>query len=202
MKLQCRPHSVNLAENMALFMACSLRTKSTPSHVVAPSVILPLLSLSPSLPLSLPFSLPLSLPFSLSLPLSHLPSALPPSFPPAPSLLPPPPLFPSLPLSLSLFLPPSLSPSLSPFLSPSLSLSLPASLPQKYSTLAQVIPKTRFPRWKKTFELKMPQPSHEAGAPPPSIKIIVYNFDTFSQNQFMGEVRTVQQSFSAIARLS
>ena len=101
----------------------------------------------------------------------------------------------------------SLSHTPSLFLSPSFPLppsfhlpltSLSASFPQKYP---QVIPKTRFPRWKKTFELKMPQPSHEAGAPPPSIKIIVYNFDTFSQNQFMGEVRAYH-SISILARLS
>ena len=99
------------------------------------------------------------------------------------------PVSPSLTHPHSFLLPPSLSLSLT---------SLSAFFPQKYP---QVIPKTRFPRWKKTFELKMPQPSHEVGAPPPSIKIVIYNFDTFSQNQFMGEVRAYH-SISIVARLS
>ncbi|KAL5477805.1 hypothetical protein EMCRGX_G024652 [Ephydatia muelleri] len=53
-----------------------------------------------------------------------------------------------------------------------------------YST--QVIQKTRFPRWKKTFEFMAPKPITEPANG--MVVITVYNWDRLSQNQFMGQV--------------
>ena len=67
----------------------------------------------------------------------------------------------------------------------------------------QVMQKTRFPRWKKTFELMVPQTSQGAGATAQtSVKVVVYNFDTFSQNQFMGQVGACQRKWAWIRKVN
>jgi Ca2+-dependent lipid-binding protein len=43
--------------------------------------------------------------------------------------------------------------------------------------------KTRFPRWKKTFDLTVPNNLSDP------LKIIVYDKDKFLQDKFMGQVR-------------
>lgn len=47
-----------------------------------------------------------------------------------------------------------------------------------------MVQKTRFPRWKKTFELTVPKDSYDSKV----VKIVVYNFDKFTHNHFMGQV--------------
>ena len=52
-----------------------------------------------------------------------------------------------------------------------------------YVICLQVMSKTRFPRWHKTFELTMPKVLTEQ-----MLKIVVYNRDKFLQDKFMGQV--------------
>ena len=45
------------------------------------------------------------------------------------------------------------------------------------------MPRTRFPRWRKTYDLNMCRDTSEP------LKIVVYDKDKFSQDKFMGKVR-------------
>ena len=66
--------------------------------------------------------------------------------------------------------------SLSPLNSPSVSTCV----------CVQVMPKTRFPRWRKTFDLDM---CKDRTRP---LKIVVFDRDKFLQDKFMGQVRSGQ----------
>lgn len=50
----------------------------------------------------------------------------------------------------------------------------------------QVMTKTRFPRWRKTFDIPFPKRLVELEER--IVKIVVYDWDKFLHNKFMGEV--------------
>ena len=55
---------------------------------------------------------------------------------------------------------------------------------EEFST--HVIQKTRFPRWKKSFDLNVPK--HFSDQESQSLVIVVYDFDRLAHNKFMGQV--------------
>ena len=55
---------------------------------------------------------------------------------------------------------------------------------EEFST--HVIQKTRFPRWKKSFDLNVPK--HFSDHDSESLVIVVYDFDRLAHNKFMGQV--------------
>ena len=52
--------------------------------------------------------------------------------------------------------------------------------------LLQVIAKTRFPRWKKSFDIIVPRPMTTTQHR--TLKVTIYNWDKFTHNHFMGQV--------------
>lgn len=57
---------------------------------------------------------------------------------------------------------------------------------EEFST--QVIQKTRFPRWKKSFDLNVPRSFSDPDSK--SLIIVVYDFDRLAHNKFMGQAST------------
>ena len=55
---------------------------------------------------------------------------------------------------------------------------------EEFST--QVIQKTRFPRWKKSFDLNVPRVFADSDSK--SLTIVVYDFNRLAHNKFLGQV--------------
>ncbi len=64
--------------------------------------------------------------------------------------------------------------------------------------LPQVMTKTRFPRWRKTFDIPFPKPLVELKER--MVKIVVYDWDKFLHNKFMGEVSECPGADSHVGR--